>query len=41
LRDQIIELKSGTGLLKIEPKSKPGKYGKGKFGGGRRPKARA
>jgi excinuclease ABC subunit B len=27
LRDQIMELKSGTGLLKIEPKRKPVKYG--------------
>ncbi len=27
LRDQIMELKSGTGLLKIEPKKKPVKYG--------------
>jgi excinuclease ABC subunit B len=41
LRDQIMELKSGTGLLKIEPKRKPVTYGKGKFGGGKRKKARA
>jgi excinuclease ABC subunit B len=27
LRDQIMELKSGTGLLKIEPKRRPVKYG--------------
>jgi excinuclease ABC subunit B len=27
LRDQIMELKSGTGLLKLEPKRKPVKYG--------------
>jgi len=40
LRDQITELKSGTGLLKLEPKRKPVKYG-GKGYGGRRPKARA
>ena len=26
LRDQIMELKSGTGLTKIEPKRKPVKY---------------
>src|SRR3954469_14046140 len=41
LRDQIMELKSGTGLLKIEPRKKPVTYGKGKFGGGKRKKARA
>ncbi|HEV7406202.1 MAG TPA: helicase-related protein, partial [Chthoniobacteraceae bacterium] len=41
LRDQIMELKSGTGLLKIEPKRKPVTYGKGKFGGGKRKKTRA
>ncbi|HSI11551.1 MAG TPA: helicase-related protein, partial [Chthoniobacter sp.] len=35
LRDQIAELKAGTGVSKIEPKRKPVKYGKG------RPKARA
>ena len=28
LRDQIMELKSGTGISKIEPKRKPLKYGK-------------
>ena len=37
LRDQIMELKSGSGISKIEPKRKPVKYGKP----GRRPKARA
>ena len=36
LRDQIAELKAGTGIDKIEPKRKPVKYGKG-----RRTKARA
>jgi excinuclease ABC subunit B len=36
LRDQIAELKSGTGIDKIEPRRKPVKYGKGK-----RTKARA
>jgi len=36
LRDQIAELKDGTGISKIEPKRKPVKYGKGK-----RTKARA
>jgi len=36
LRDQIGELKDGTGISKIEPKRKPVKYGKGQ-----RPKARA
>jgi excinuclease ABC subunit B len=36
LRDQIAELKAGTGISKIEPKRKPVKYTKG-----RRPKARA
>jgi excinuclease ABC subunit B len=40
LRDQIMELKSGTGLLKIEPKPKPVKYGKGKFGSSGGPKGR-
>jgi excinuclease ABC subunit B len=28
LRDQIMELKAGTGISKLEPKSKPVKYGK-------------
>jgi len=28
LRDQIMEVKSGTGLDKIEPKRRPVKYGK-------------
>jgi excinuclease ABC subunit B len=36
LRDQIAELKTGTGVSKIEPKRRPVKYGKG-----RRTKARA
>ena len=36
LRDQIAELKTGTGISKIEPKRKPVTYGKGK-----RSKARA
>jgi excinuclease ABC subunit B len=27
LRDQIMELKNGTGIAKIEPKKKPVKYG--------------
>jgi excinuclease ABC subunit B len=39
LRDQIGELKSGTGLSKIEPKKRPVNYGKPKRGA--RPKARA
>ena len=30
LRDQITELKAGTGLGKIEPRKKPVKYGRGK-----------
>jgi excinuclease ABC subunit B len=30
LRDQIMELKNGTGLTKIEPKRRPVKYGGGK-----------
>ena len=33
LRDQIAELKSGTGISKIEPKKKPVTYGKPKRGG--------
>jgi excinuclease ABC subunit B len=36
LRDQIAELKAGTGISKLEPQRKPVKYGKG-----RRTKARA
>ena len=36
LRDQIAELRTGTGISKIEPKRKPVTYGKG-----RRPKGRA
>ncbi len=38
LRDQIAELKAGTGVSKIEPKRQPVNYGAKK---GRRPKARA
>jgi excinuclease ABC subunit B len=30
LRDQIMELKSGTGISKIEPRRKPLKYSKGR-----------
>ena len=33
LRDQIMEVKSGTGLTKIEPKRKPVKYGRSGHGG--------
>jgi excinuclease ABC subunit B len=36
LRDQILELKSGTGISKIEPKRQPVKYGTPKGKGGRR-----
>ena len=32
LRDQIAELKAGTGISKIEPKRRPVTYGKGKRG---------
>jgi excinuclease ABC subunit B len=32
LRDQIVELKNGSGLAKIEPKQRPVKYGRGKGG---------
>ncbi len=32
LRDQIAELKTGTGISKIEPKRKPVTYGKGQRG---------
>ena len=32
LRDQIAELKAGTGISKLEPKKKPVTYGKGKRG---------
>jgi excinuclease ABC subunit B len=39
LRDQIAELKAGTGIDKIEPKRRPVSYSAGKKG--RRPKARA
>jgi excinuclease ABC subunit B len=35
LRDQIMELKNGTGVAKIEPKKRPVKYGGGGFGKGR------
>ncbi len=38
LRDQIMEVKSGTGLSKIEPKKRPVKYSRG---GGRRRTSRA
>ena len=38
LRDQIAELKAGTGISKIEPKRRPVTYAAKK---GRRPKARA
>ena len=30
LRDQIMELKHGSGISKIEPKKKPAQYGGGK-----------
>ncbi len=36
LRDQIMEVKSGTGLTKIEPKRKPVKYGRSGLGPRRR-----
>jgi excinuclease ABC subunit B len=42
LRDQIMELKAGTGIDKIEPKRKPVKYGAkqgGKFRGPRKARA--
>ena len=32
LRDQIAELKAGTGISKIEPKRRPVAYAKGKRG---------
>jgi excinuclease ABC subunit B len=35
LRDQIMELKNGTGISKIEPKKRPVKYSAGRFGKGR------
>jgi len=38
LRDQIMEVKSGTGLTKIEPKRKPVKYSRG--GGSQRRRSR-
>lgn len=37
LRDQIMEVKSGTGLRKIEPKRKPVKYSRS---GGQRRRSR-
>ena len=40
LRDQIMELKSGTGVDKIEPRRRPVKYG-GNRRGGKPTKARA
>ena len=36
LRDQIMELKTGTGISKIEPKRRPLKYTKKKGKGGYR-----
>jgi excinuclease ABC subunit B len=36
LRDQILELKNGTGISKIEPKRKPVKYGGGTGAKGKR-----
>ena len=33
LRDQIMEVKTGTGLSKIEPKRKPVKYSRSGYGG--------
>jgi excinuclease ABC subunit B len=30
LRDQIVELKNGSGIAKIEPKQRPVKYGRGR-----------
>ena len=38
LRDQIMELKNGTGLTKLEPKKKPVKYTV-KKGGARKARA--
>ena len=35
LRDQILELKNGMGITKIEPKRRPGKVSYGKAPGGR------
>ncbi len=40
LRDQIAELKSGTGIDRIEPKRKPVKYSSGKKHVGKRPAKR-
>ena len=41
LRDQILELKNGTGISKIEPKQRPVTYGsKGSRGAGKRSKRR-
>ena len=39
LRDQIAELKAGTGLSKIEPKKRPVTYGKPKRGGKAKPRS--
>ena len=41
LRDQIMELKNGTGISKIEPKRRPGKVSYSKGGNGRAPEAAA
>jgi excinuclease ABC subunit B len=38
LRDQILELKNGTGITKIEPKKRPIKYTRPSGRGARRPK---
>ena len=37
LRDQIMELKNGTGISKIEPKKRPNKVSYSKGGNGRAP----
>jgi len=36
LRDQIMELKAGTGVTKLEPRTKPAAYGRGRRRGGAR-----
>ena len=41
LRDQILELKNGMGISKIEPKKRPGKVNYRKAPGGRSPEAAA
>jgi excinuclease ABC subunit B len=41
LRDQIMELKNGSGISKIEPKRRPVKYGVGKPGRSSKPKKRS